>query len=813
MPLFRTSDTTSARTVGFTQLRVAAATWAKKHPTLLWSTALVSLCFVIFLTGTFFYFSRKYSRLIDERITAGSLQASSTIYAAPTLIQKGDAFTREELIARLQRAGYTDQPNNPLGHYRLVGDGIRITTGPQSYYSPHTVLIEFKKGRIASIDSETSGAVAGRYSLEPELITNVLGSDRGKRRPVAYSEYPKYLVQAVVSIEDKRFFDHSGLDILRVAKAAWVDLKEGRMEQGASTLTMQLARSFWLDQDKTWTRKISEALIARELEDRFSKDQIFQLYANEVYLGRSGSFAVHGFGEAARAYFAKDVRELTLAEAAMLAGMIQRPSYYNPFRYPERVKERRNLVLTLMRKNGYLDSQQLAAAQAAPIQVEPAEIESTDAPYFVDLVNRELQDEKYKDWDFANNSYRIYSSLDLDLQRAAVEAVRNSMPKVDRAARRAGGAKVKGKTPEVALVALDPHTGAIKALIGGRHYRKSQLNRALAMRPPGSTFKPFVFAAALSSWQKGSDAITAGTQLMDRETVFTFNNQPYQPANFDHEFRGVVTVRTALIQSLNVPTVLLAEKTGYQNIVDMAVRSGITAPLQATPSLALGSYDIPPVELAEAYTVFANEGVHAQRYWAESIRDGNNRPVYSHTLKQNPVLDKRVAYIVSDMLSDVMRSGTGGSARALGFALPAAGKTGTAHDGWFAGYTNNLLTVVWIGYDDYTELGLEGSKSALLVWADFMKRAHELNRYANPKPPKMPQGIVKVEIDADTGLIADETCRNLRAELFVSGTQPTIHCDGLHDFITMDPLESAAYPRPEGQRSRGIVGRVLSIFR
>ena len=753
----------------------------------------------------------KFANMIGERLAGGSLRTSSAIYAAPRLLAPGDDITVDDLISRLQRAGYTEQTNNKIGYYRRTGDGIEITSGPESYFQPHTVAVQFKENKVAQIVSRTDNKASGHYWMEPELITNVLDEGRGKRRPVPYSEFPQHLVQAVVSIEDKRFFQHSGLDFVRVAKAAYVDIKERRKEQGASTLTMQLARTFWLDQDKTWKRKLSEVLLASELERRFSKEEIFQLYANEVYLGRRGSFSVHGFGEAASAYFGKDVRDLTLAEAAMLAGIIQRPSYYNPFRHPARVKERRDLVLRMMHENGYIDAARFAAATNEPIAVKAGEIESSDAPYFVDLVNNELQD-KFEDWDFAQNAYRIYSTLDLDLQRAAVEAVQKTMPTVSKRFRRKVG---KGKDaaiklPQVALVALDPHTGAIKALIGGRNYAESQLNRVFAKRQPGSTFKPLVYAAAmdLAARNKGATVVTAGSSFVDEPTTFTFNNQPYQPANFADRYMGSVTVRTALVNSLNIPTVKTAEKIGFQPVVDVARAAGITAPLTATPSLALGSYEVPPIEMAEAYTIFSNGGTHAKRHWVTSIRDRTNKRVYLHKPETNRALDERVAYIMTNIMEDVMRVGTAGSVRSQGFKLPAAGKTGTARDGWFVGYTSELLTVVWVGFDDYSDLDMEGSKSALPVWTEFMKAAHNVRQYSKAKPFKAPEGIVKANIDASTGLLAGEYCERVRTELFVAGTQPTSRCEGYHDYFGV-PTETVSYEEPR----KSVLGRVIEVFR
>ncbi|MGH9628572.1 MAG: transglycosylase domain-containing protein, partial [Bryobacteraceae bacterium] len=406
---------------------------------------------------TFIYFYLHYAALIDKKLGDTNIPGHSSVYAIPRTIALGERISRTSLIAQLQRTGYSEGPGSQMGHFVRTENGLEITTGPSSYYSPHTARLEFRNGKVSRIVSLPEGNLSLQYSMEPELVTNVFDESRQKRRPISYAELPPHLINAIVSVEDKRFFDHGGLDLIRIAKAAYVDLKERRKEQGASTLTMQLARSFWLDQEKTWGRKIAEVMLTLELERRLTKEQILELYVNEVYLGRRGSFSIHGLGEAARSYFAKDIRRLSIPEAAMLAGLIQRPAYFNPFRNPERMRDRRDLVLNLMRANGYLTDAQLAQARQAPLEVKPPETESTEAPYFVDVVNDELQ-AKFQDRNFASNSYRIYTTIDLALQRQAVDAVEAGMKRLDASLRRQRGKK-GGPYPQVALVALDPHTG------------------------------------------------------------------------------------------------------------------------------------------------------------------------------------------------------------------------------------------------------------------------------------------------------------------------------------------------------------------
>jgi penicillin-binding protein 1B len=771
----------------------------RHHPYLFGSFALVLLAGV----GTFAFLYYKYAMLIEDKFGGGTIRTNSSVYAMPREVVRGDHLTSQELIARLQRAGYTQDSTNKVGYYQPTTDGIVITTGPQSYFQPHTAVVRIAGDRVERIFSRTANRPSDHYWLEPELITNLFDAEREKRRPVAYSELPKHLLDALIAVEDKRFFQHTGLDMIRVAKAVYVDLREGKKEQGASTLTMQLARSFWLEQDKNFNRKMAEVFLTMELERRFTKEQILELYANEVYLGRRGSFSIHGFGEAARAYFGKDIRQLTLPESAMLVGIIQRPSYYNPFRYPERVKERRNLALLLMRNNGYLTAEQYKQAVNTPLNLSRGETESSEAPYFVDLVNDALQ-ERFQDWDFATNSYRVYSSLDLDLQQAAVDAVQEGMTKLDQQLRRMRGKKKTGQFPQVALVALDPYTGDVRALVGGRSYTTSQLNHALAKRQPGSSFKPFVYAAAInqSVGDKGrGDVITAASVLEDEPTTFTFNNKIYEPANFHDEYHGTATVRQALAKSMNIPTIKVAERIGYEKVAELVRAAGVRSPVMGTPSLALGSYEVTPVELAESYTIFANKGIHVKRSFVTSIRDRTNRLVYTQQPQGNQVLDERVAYIMTNLMEEVMRSGTAAGARGRGFTIPAAGKTGTSRDGWFAGYTSKLLTVVWIGYDDNAEFEMEAAHSALPVWVDFMKRAYKLRQYSKVSSFDAPKGIVRAEIDPETGLLAGPNCLESRSEVFIAGTQPTETCE--HD-EEMNPIDG---------EKKNIFKSVLGIFR
>jgi len=687
-------------------------------------------------------FAIPYYRLakrVDRRLQEGAFQHTFTYFAAPELLSVGDPISVSELAA--------------IQHHV---DLSRI-----EIQAPH--------GQVDAIVDLTNHRRLSQIELAPQLIANLPDQGRAKRRMIHYAEIPPVLVHAIVSAEDKRFFEHSGLDVLRIAKATYVDFRDHRKEQGASTISMQLARNLWLDRDKSWKRKASEAFITLHLEHKLTKEQIFEDYCNSVYLGTQGTFSIDGFGEASRIYFNKDIRELNLTEAATLAGMIQRPSYLNPFHHPQRALERRNIVLSLMRDNKYISNSEHAQAVDAPLGLHPGTSDLSEAQYFLDIAANEAA--KDLDERQPSGSADVYTTIDPRLQQAAEHAIADGMQLVDKAlARREQATGVK---PEVALIALDPHTGEVKALCGGRDYAISQLNRVLSKRPPGSVFKPFVYTAALNTAVAGRGPIlTPASTVDDSPTTFQFGNQTYSPNNFKSDFRGTVTFRQALAHSLNVATVKVAQMVGFDTVAALAHKAGLNDGIKGTPAIALGAYQATPLELARAYTIFANQGVRVQPAFVSAIDNRNGDRIYRHAPVTAPVLDPRVAFLMVDMLQEVMRSGTAAGVRARGFRLPAAGKTGTSRDGWFAGFTSDLLCLVWVGFDDYSELGLEGARSALPIWTEFMMQAARYKQYGNAKPFVPPSGVVNVPMDLATG----QACPGGSNSYFIDGTEPDSEC-------------------------------------
>ncbi len=734
--------------------------------------------------GAFVYFYVRFTRVIDARLSGDVFNNASLVFAAPTPVFVGEAITPEEVAARLRKGLYAEfEGGSEVGTYRRVGNRLEIRPGSASFFQSDffkegPAALEFANGYVVSITSLSDTAPLPSYKLEPEVITTLFDNSRSKRRLVRYQDLPKTVVDAVVAAEDHSFFSHHGVNFYRIIASGLHDFfRTEEIMQGGSTLTMQLARNiFGLTPQRKFGRKINEVFLALLLEQRLNKEQIFELYANQIYLGQRGTFSIYGFGEAASAYFNKDVGSLTAAEAALLAGVIRGPNIYSPYKYPSRALERRNFVLRSMMEQGMLTPQETEKASAAPLGVVLRNVEGTQAPYFVDMVKDQLLSQ-FSDHDLLSESYRIYTTLDLDVQEAASAAINAGAVEVDKRLKKSKAAKDNPPSdplqPQLALVVLDPHTGWLKAMVGGRDYGRSQLNHVLAKRQPGSSFKPFVYAAALNSGVDGSQPlITPATLLNDEPTSFQFGDLTYEPENYKHEYFGEVTLRQALMYSLNVATVRLAETVGYEKVRNLAVAAGFNRDLLATPALALGAYVAMPLEVAGAYTIFSNGGIYVEPRFILAVNDASGRLLWRSSEVTRQVLDPRVTYLMVNLLESVINNGTGAGARSRGFTLPAAGKTGTSHDGWFAGFTSNLLAVAWVGYDDDRELKLPGADSALPIWTEFMKRATQYPAYGDAKPFEAPPGIVAVPVQMTSTLPSGNDAVVVRNEFFIEGTEP-----------------------------------------
>ena len=747
-----------------------------------WRRAVLIVLLVLCLTGggVFTYYYLKYANMIQGKLDGGPFSDLSVLYASPRPISVGEQTEAAEIATYLRRAGYSEDSNRSrVGWYRLRADGIEINPGPDAYDSEGSV-IKVTNSRVTQIISLHDHAERTQYLLEPEPITNLFDKERQKRRIVRFDDIPKVMVNAALSAEDKNFLRHAGFDPIGIIRAAYKDLVGDRLE-GASTITQQLATTLWLgDERRDWKRKVAQTFITLHLERKLSKQQIFEYYANSIYVGNQGSFSIHGFAQGAQVYFGKDLRQITLPEAALLAGLPQGPGVYDPFRHKDRALTRRNIVLKAMLDNDHITRKEYDDAVASELKVNRESIETSDAPYFVDMVTDTMRT-RFPALDPSTSTYRVYTTLNLELQRDAVEAVRIGLKETDDRWKKRNKKYGTGDFPQaqVALVVLDTETGEVLAQVCGRSYGASQLNHCVAQRQPGSSFKPFVYATAMATALDPASPVvlTPASTVIDEPTTFWFDDQPpYEPKNHSGTFEGEVTLRKALAHSWNIPAVKVAQLVGYDSVAATARLVGLNKNIKATPAIALGAYEVTPLEIAGAYTVFANKGDLLPPTFIKSIREREGKTLFQSKLERKQALDPRVAFVVQNMMQEVLRSGTGAGVRSRGFKLPAAGKTGTSRDAWFAGFTSKLLAVVWVGFDDNRDFQLEGAQSALPIWTEFMKRAHEHREYKNVHEFEAPDGIVTMEIDDQTGEIATSACPKIRTEVFIAGTQPVQLC-------------------------------------
>ncbi len=768
--------------------------------------ALLSIpCIVVAVFLIRYYYI--FNGLIEEKLGDRYSVSETEIYAAPVVVFPGKRITQQDLIARVRRLGYVERsPAGPseVPNYEVGGKNQLLIYNDASLPADGNRLVEisWNGGTIRAVLDSSRRVELDSFSLKPELLSNVINKNRAKRRYVPYRDIPRILTDAILASEDRRFFSHRGVDPFRIISALIVDIRRGETVQGASTLTQQFVKNYFLTPEKTWRRKISDAYMSILLENRFSKEEIFELYCNEVYLGQRGSFGIVGVGEAAEAFFDKSVKDLTVGEAAMIAGIITAPNRLTPLRYPERAKARRDLVLDLMADYGMITAKERDLTKSSPLGVKPTSIMNySDAPYFVDYV-QDILVEKFGDLALAHAKYRVYTTIETDLQQAAFEVLKQGVADLD-AHFSKGKRGIPPGTVQASLIAVEPKTGRVLAMIGGRNYGQSQFNRITqAKRQPGSIFKPFVYAAALETAYYSSTPLTTASTVVDEPTQFTFENLVYEPRNFKDEYFGQVTMRQAITKSLNVSTIKFAEKVGYQKVADLAHRLGLNALIKPYPAMAIGAFEVTPLEMVRAYTAFANGGLLTDLTPISEVQDTKRNSVFVAQPKSEQVLSPQVAFMITSLLQSVLNNGTGAAARSRGFTLTAAGKTGTSRDGWFAGYTPDLLCIVWVGFDDNSELNLSGSQSALPIWADFMKRAAVLLPLRGEDFP-LPDGVPQVVIDPATGLLATPRCLERLQEYFIRGTEPALACMGNSYEQMLGGTPASMYSTPAKESDQG----------
>jgi penicillin-binding protein 1B len=731
------------------------------------SIALVILL-IAFLTTTYYWF--EFSDRIDRKLLSGEVfTPNAGIYSAPKILRNGESISMQDLVDYLKTAGYIEKNNHgdaSRSRYWVDGTSLMIEPGAGAIIDGKkafpSLAVRFKKEGVVAVHNNDTGANENEVRLEPKMLSTIAAEGDGRRRTVSFNDLPPYLIKAITATEDRAFFEHYGVNFRGVARALWrrYEPEEDSVlnNQGGSSITQQLVKNLLLNNDPTLERKLTEAFMSIILETRLTKQEIFTLYANQIYLGQQSGVSIYGVGEAANAYFGKDVSQLSLPEAAFIAGIIRSPNRYNPYKYPDKVHDRRNQVLESMVEAGEITADTAADAKNAPVTLRQITNKNDlqGMPYFSQYVIEELP--KVVSDPEALQHLRVYTSIDPDLQHIAYSTVAARLEKLDKHFPK----KAPGNL-NAALVAIRPKTGEIVAMVGGRDYQQNQFNRATdAQRQPGSVFKPFVYTTAINSaYDSMSRVFTAATLFKDEKKTFTYGNESYSPNNFGDTFSNKeMTLRDALVHSKNVITVDLGMQLNIGRVMSLAAKAGIPKPEKAYPSMALGTAEATPLNVATAYTMFANLGDRVLPTPITQITQGDGRVVATAQPDRKQVVRPDVAYIMDDIMKDVINRGTAASAGAWGFHNVAgktafAGKTGTSRDGWFAGFTPEIVCVVYVGFDNGDDLDMKGADSALPIWADFMQAALKLHPDWNGDW-EMPANVRKAEIDTRDGSLIRE---------------------------------------------------------
>jgi penicillin-binding protein 1B len=747
------------------------------------AVAVLTIILVLSLTTLWITINKR----VATRLNSVNNPRLPVIYSAPFNItdfiaRLGDYSPRnasmvKSALAERRYSEVSSSPNRP-GDFFINDLGLRIFT--RGYHDSHGDLIAAKKELIpwrGAGERTDSGSVRG-ITLEPQVISYIGSADARASSFVSLSDIPPSVQNAVLAIEDERFYKHFGLDLISIGRAAFRNLMALKFVEGGSTLTQQLAKNIFLSPRRSLSRKLMEIPTAISIEHNLTKHGILELYLNEVYLGQEGSVAIHGMPEAASSFFGKRIQDLRLDEAALLAGMIKAPSMLNPRRYEERARERRDTVLKKMLELRYITEGEFKESTSKPIQTAPKQEHRRLAPYFSAALESELS----KDIDLETalrSDLAVYTGIDLGLQSCAEKAIERGVVGLESAHPRL----IKGgkRHLEAALVAIEPYSGLIRSWVGGRDFSSSQFNRVnQGVRQAGSTIKPFLYLTALDGSLNSYKIATALSIVEDKPMEFKIKGQrTWNPENYDHEYRGDVTLRYALENSLNMAALYIAERVGLPalkrtvNSFELSLQD-----FSAVPSLALGALDTNLLRLTGAYAALANGGLYIPPRLYNTALDGDGTALSAPPIVERRVADEAATYVLTNILQGALDRGTGKGARSKGFTAPAAGKTGTsndARDAWFIGFTPELSVGVWVGFDDNSQINLTGGAAAAPIWGDFMNCAAQHNPTSNFIPPP---DVVFVGVDSGSGMLASSGCpsSSVVKEVFVRGTEPSKSC-------------------------------------
>jgi len=703
--------------------------------------------------------------IVQEKFSGKRWTIPAKVYARPLELFAGQKLSKEDFLTELDALGYRREPvaNGP-GAAAVNGNTVDLNTRGFQFYegmeSAQPVRVRFSGDYVAELSS-LNGAKLSVVRLEPLLIGGLYPKNLEDRILIKIDQVPPYLLDTLVTVEDRDFYHHFGVSPKSIARAIWVNTSAGQMRQGGSTLTQQLVKNFFLTNERSLSRKLTEAMMAMLLELHYDKKEILEAYLNEVFIGQDGQRAVHGFGLASQFFFSQPLAELKLHQVALLVGMVKGPSYYNPRRYPDRALERRNLVLDLLEQQGVATAEQVAAAKKMPLGVTArGSLADSSFPGFLDLVKRQLR-EDYRDEDLTEEGLRIFTSFDPILQMKAEASVNDTFKRL---AGRKGSDDI-----EAAMVVTNPETGEIQAMIGSRQSSFAGFNRALdAVRPVGSLIKPAVYLTAL---EKPSQYTLTSWLSDEAFSVKGADGQVWTPKNFERRSHGTIFLYQALAHSYNLATARLGLEVGVPNVLKTLGRLGVTREFPAFPSMLLGAASMTPMDIATMYQTLANGGFNTPMRGIRSVLTAEGQPLKRYPFQIQQRFDPGSIYLIQAAMQRVMREGTGaGVYNVLPKTLTLAGKTGTSNDSrdsWFAGFGQDLLAVVWLGRDDNGKTPFTGASGALQVWTSFMRKA-------DPLPLDMPQpdNVVQAWVDPHTGQGSDANCPGAVQMPYIRGSEP-----------------------------------------
>lgn len=728
-----------------TNAKKSTTSWWRPLWSFTWKLSLVGLAVVTF-------YAIYLDQIIAQKFEGQKWHLPAQVFSRPMALYPGAAVNHPQLMAELKLLSYRKVANpRQVGEFSASSTKIELWRRPflhpEGNQAEQRVMISFDSNGVSSVKRMSDKRELAVFHLEPVLLDRIIAGDGEDRLFVPTPEIPSSIVDALILVEDRSFYDHYGVNPLAIARAAMVNITAGRTVQGGSTLTQQLAKNFFLSSERSIVRKVREALMALIIDFRYSKDEILEAYLNEVYMGQDKARGVHGMGLASQFYFGRPVGELTVSQQAFLVAVIKGPSYYNPWRYPDRAQERRDLVLRLLMENDKLTVAQYKAAAESPLGLRSAQKSvHQKLPAFFAVVKQELRD-RYGDSLLQQSGVKVYTTLDPMAQEAAEKAVSSTMASLDK----------RAKDIQVGMVVTDKYSGGIAAMVGDKVPGYEGFNRAVEIRRPiGSLIKPFVYATALNQ----SDTFSLATPIDDKPiTLKNEQGKTWSPKNVDKKFSGQVPLLTAIKDSMNVPTVNVGLAVGVGNVVNTLEKAGWSESVSPYPSMLLGAVNGSPLMVAQVYQTLADEGRYRKLTSITAVLDSQNQALDVSRVPSSQAIDPATDYLVQYAMNHVVRSGT---AKRLGAAFPGvrlAGKTGTSNDGrdsWFAGFDERNVAAIWVGQDNNSKTGLYGSSGAMAVYQAFLQQRPPMSLRMTPV-----NGVVNGYFDRTTGMAKQGNCDNI----------------------------------------------------